>query len=52
MKSMARHTNPHRHPGEGRDPVTITPIQAIRQLDSGLRRNDSYRINPHKDTHA
>jgi cyclic beta-1,2-glucan synthetase len=29
-----------RHPGEGRDPVTITPARAARSLDSGLRRND------------
>jgi hypothetical protein len=29
-----------RHPGAGRDPVTTTLIQALRLLDSGLRRND------------
>jgi hypothetical protein len=33
-------TRPARHPGEGRDPAAITPVQAAWPLDSGLRRND------------
>ncbi len=37
---LAATTSPARHPGAGRDPVAITPVQAIRLLDSGLRRND------------
>jgi hypothetical protein len=40
---LAATTSPARHPGAGRDPVATTLVQAARQMDSGLRRNDEQK---------